>query len=159
MQPGIWREIKRGERMVLYYTVCVCVLIVQADFLKSIFSPNSFSLVVRACFRHVCVGLQKWKECVCRHKQGRINCTEEEKRPECVVGGKLGQGQLMYRLSICTYFIPRLENKSCLCLGPSFFLEQDIIVASVKLKNMDPYISFCVLCGGNRFNSTDKIKP
>lgn len=47
MQRGIWREIKRGERMVLYYTVCVCVcvLIVQADFLKSIF----FSKFLLSC--------------------------------------------------------------------------------------------------------------
>lgn len=92
-------------------------------------------------------------------KQSRINCTEEEKCPTCAVGGKLAQGQLMYRLSICTYFIPRLENKSCLCQGPLPPPPlQQAIAAPVEWKTRVLLMSFWVLCGGDRFNTTDKIK-
>lgn len=126
MQWGIWREIKRREWMVLYYTVCVCGGARGCTDCASILFKVYFLLIFLLCccqsvfFVLVLVGLWKRKRCVCRHKQSRINCTEEEKCPTCAVGGKLAQGQLMYRLSICTYFIPGLENKSCLCLGLFF---------------------------------------
>lgn len=155
-------EIKRRERMVLYYMVCVCqcvcvcVLIVQAYFSKSIFSWYSFPGFSRVCFCVCFSGFVEVKQCVCRHKRSWINCTEEEKCPTCAVGGKLAQGQLMYRLSICTYFIPRLENKSCLCLGLPRL--QQAIAAQLEWKTQVALMSFWDFCGVDRFNTKVRIK-
>lgn len=111
---------------------------------------------------NVWIQFLKKKKCAFSHNQDRIYCTEEENVLLCVTGGNLGQGQLMYRLSICSYFFLFLFTRYCNFRAVAFFQRNNwfLIMMELYIVRATVFHRYYFLCVRRswHFNTADRGK-